>query len=310
MGSIPIPTSYGHKRGPLALTWIRVGTTTGASQSMCKENFMLVKPRVFPVIRSVIDEEGAREWLAYLGVKSYDLPSDQEKINMGAALVQLCAKRCYMSFEVGLNPNITRVRDDLAAFITNILETSHGSVLEHVSYSFALEGVSRVFTAEMNRHRVGTAISEGSMRYIAFQDIPYWIPLSIQNADDDTPYIRLAKERTRNVFEKAFQQAQENYAEMQKIWNYREEVKAFSEKKKLTSMFRRIIPIGVATGGVWTGNLRALRHIFTMRCSPAAEEEICLVASEMLKRMMESEPLIFGDFHLVDGYWTPRYIKV
>lgn len=271
---------------------------------------MLVNPHVFPVIRSVIDEEGVREWLAYLGVKSYDLPSDQEKIDMGAALVRLCAKRCYMSFEVGLNPNITRVRDDLAAFIVNILEISHGSILEHISYSFALEGVSRVFTAEMNRHRAGTAISEGSMRYIAFVDIPFWMPTSIQNAEDDTPHIRLAKERTRNVFEKVFGQAQEYYAELQKIWNYREEVKVFSEKKKLTSLFRRIVPIGVATGGVWTGNLRALRHIFTMRCSPAAEEEICLVASMMLKRMMECEPLIFGDFHLVDGYWTARYIKV
>lgn len=271
---------------------------------------MLVKPHVFPVIRSVIDEEGAREWLEYLGVKSYALPSDQEKINMGAHLAQLCAKRCYMSYEVGLNPNITRVRTDLAAFITNILETSHGSILEHIAHSFALEGVSRVFTAEMNRHRAGTAISEGSMRYIAFEDIPYWIPLSIQNADDDTPHIRLAKERTCEVFTRAFQQAQKNYAELQEIWNYREEVKVFSEKKKLTSMFRRIIPIGVATGGVWTGNLRALRHIFTMRCSPAAEEEICLVASTMLKRMMQFEPLIFGDFHLIDGYWTAHYIKV
>lgn len=271
---------------------------------------MNVSPHVFPIIQSTINSDGVQEWLEHLGVKSYDLPSDQEKYNMGAHLVRLCAKRCYMSFEIGLNPNITRVRHDLAEFITNILEIGHGSVLEHISYSFALEGVSRVFTAEMNRHRAGTAISEGSMRYIAFEDIPYWIPLSIQNSGDDTPHVRLAKERSRDVFAKAFRQAQENYAELQEIWNYREEVKVFSEKKKLTSMFRRIIPIGVGTGGVWTGNLRALRHIFTMRCSPAAEEEICWVASEMLKRMIQSELLIFGDFHLVDGYWTPQHIKV
>lgn len=271
---------------------------------------MQVSPHVFRVIRSVIDEEGVREWLDYLGVESFESPSDEEKVNMGAHLVRLCAKRCYMSFEVGLNPNITRVRDDLGEFITNILETKHGSVLEHVVYSFALEGVSRVFTAEMNRHRAGTAISEGSMRYIAFDDVPFWIPLIFQNTEGDTPHIRLAKERTRALFEKVFADAQDNYAELLKIWNYREEVKAFSEKKKLTSAFRRIIPIGVATGGVWSGNLRALRHIFTMRCSPAAEEEICLVAGLMLKRMMESEPLIFGDFHLVNSYWTPKHIKV
>lgn len=271
---------------------------------------MQVSPHVFRIIRSVIDEEGVREWLDYLDVESFEIPSDEEKINMGAYLVRLCAKRCYMSFEVGLNPNITRIRHDLAEFITNILEVSHGSVMEHVVYSFALEGVSRVFTAEMNRHRAGTAISEGSMRYIAFDNIPFWIPLSIQNVEGDTPQIRLAKERSREVFSKAFAQAQGNYAELLEIWNYREEVKAFSQKKKLTSMFRRIVPIGVATGGVWSGNLRALRHIFTMRCSPAAEEEICLVAGLMLKEMMESEPLIFGDFHFVDGYWTPKYIKV
>jgi thymidylate synthase (FAD) len=145
---------------------------------------------------------------------------------------------------------------------------------------------------------------------LAFDNIPFWIPLSIQSVEGEPPHIRLAKKRSREVFNKAFAQAQENYAELLKIWNYRKEVKVFSQKKKLTSMFRRIIPIGVATGGVWSGNLRALRHIFTMRCSPAAEEEICLVAGLMLKKMMESEPLIFSDFHLVDGYWTPKYIKV
>jgi thymidylate synthase (FAD) len=95
---------------------------------------MQVSPHVFRIIRSVIDEEGVREWLDHLGVEEYEIPSDEEKINMGAHLVRLCAKRCYMSFEVGLNPNITRVRHDLAEFITNILEVSHGSVMEHVGF--------------------------------------------------------------------------------------------------------------------------------------------------------------------------------
>lgn len=272
----------------------------------------MATPHVFRIFRSMPDTEGIAEWLDYLGIEDFPIPSDEEKINIGAELVRLCAKRCYMSFELGHNINLTRVRDDLGEFIENILKTSHGSVLEHVSNTFALEHVSRVFTAEMNRHRVGTAISEGSMRYIAFdEEIPYWIPTIFQNADDDIPSIRLAKAQTRKVFKRAFgKQALKNYKELMAIWDYKEEVKAFSEKKKLTSAFRRIIPIGVASGGVWSGNLRAHRHILEMRCSPHAEEEICLVASLMLKALMKSEPLIFGDFHLVDGFWTPGYSKV
>lgn len=271
---------------------------------------MTVTPHVFRIIRSMPDVEGISDWLDYLGIEEFPIPSDAEKINIGAELVRLCAKRCYMSFELDHNINLTKIRTDLAEFITNILKVGHHSVLEHVSNSFALESVSRVFTAEMNRHRVGTAISEGSMRYIAFnEEIPYWVPSIFQNADDDTEAVRTAKIQTRSVFETSFRQAEENYRNLMAIWDY-SEVKGFSQKKKFTSAFRRIIPIGVASGGVWTGNLRAHRHIFEMRCSPAAEEEICLVASLMLKALMESEPLIFGDFHLVDGYWTPEYSKV
>ncbi len=271
---------------------------------------MTVTPHVFRVFRTMPDVEGISEWLDYMGVKEFPIPSDKEKINIGAELVRLCGKRCYKSFELGHNINLTKVRDDLGAFITNILEVAHGSILEHVSNTFALEDVSRVFTAEMNRHRVGTAISEGSMRYIAFdEEIPYWIPSIFQNADDDTEAVRTAKIQTRSVFKTSFRQTSENYRNLMAIWNY-PEVKGFSEKKKFTSAFRRIVPIGVATGGVWSGNLRAHRHIFEMRCSPHAEEEICFVASLMLKALMKSEPLIFGDFHLVDGFWTPEYSKV
>jgi len=268
-----------------------------------------VTPTVFLIAKTEIDYQETRHWLGSIGAKQYILP-EKQAIQMGTLLVQLAAKRCYMSYEVGPNPNITRVRKDLGDFIDNILRVGHGSVLEHASCTFALENVSRVFTAEMNRHRAGMAISEGSMRYISFADIPYWVPLSIQDEEEDSPHILAAKGQTRALFDRAFLQMEDNYRELLAIWDYSESVKKFSEKKKLTSLFRRIIGTGVATGGVWSGNLRALRHIFTMRCSPHAEEEICMVASMMLERMIESEPLIFKDFYKEDGFWKPWYIKV
>ena len=70
----------------------------------------------------------------------------------------MAAKRCYMSFEAGLNPNVTRVRKDLTEYLDNVLKSGHGSVLEHATYTFAIENVSRVFTGELNRHRAGVGI--------------------------------------------------------------------------------------------------------------------------------------------------------
>lgn len=252
----------------------------------------------------------------------------------GATLTTLAGKRCYNAFDVGeANLNLTRVRQDMADFCDNVLKQSHGSVLEHTSYTFAIEGITRVATAELNRHRAGMAVSEGSGRYIRPSEFSYWLPLSIREQGFDEfcnergvtyenaiegQYDKLHEEwseveynkyLTRQLFIKAFNQMAENYAELESIWEIGA-VTDFHTKKQLTSLFRRVLGQGISTGGVWTGNLRALRHIFTMRCDQAAEEEICHVATLMLKKMMIAEPEIFGDFKQVDGFWQPTYRKV
>lgn len=286
-----------------------------------------VEPKVYLIAKTRVEGSEAQKWVSDLGAPQFPVFDGS---TCGEKLVQLCGKRCYMSFVAGLNPNVQRVRDDMKEFIDNILKVGHGSVLEHVSFSFALENVSRVFTGEMNRHRAGMAISEGSMRFIRFDDIPYWEPTSIQRVNFDGidipghlkdameydaaahDVLERKKERTRKVFADAFRSAEGYYKILMDIW--KEELSPdskFKDKKNVTSMMRRIIPMGVASGGVWTGNLRALRHIFTMRCDAAAEEEILLVASMMLEKMREVEPLFFGDFERnIDGYWRPKYTKV
>jgi thymidylate synthase (FAD) len=266
-----------------------------------------VEPNIYLIAKSHVDRDEARKWLDDLGATEYAIP---EVCTEAELLTTLAGKRCYMSFEAGLNPNVTRVRKDITAFIDNILKARHGSVLEHSTYTFAIENVSRVFTAEMNRHRAGWAISEGSMRYIRFHDIPFWTPLSIRKDDQDASEIAEAKAKTHDVFERAFRQMEENYRELEEIWSL-DSLKEFKTKKKITSMMRRIIGMGVATGGVWTGNLRAVRHVLSVRVDPAAEEEIAYVFSLVLKRMIEEEPNIFADFKQTeDGFWKPTYWKV
>lgn len=305
---------------------------------------------IFRIGKMQVDREEVRRWLDFIGAEAFVIPDDTEITN-NALLVALAGKRCYKSFVEGLNPNVTKIRKEYAAYFDNILNSGHGSVLEHCVYQFAIENVSRVFTGEMNRHRAGWAISEGSMRFIRYSEsIPYWEPDSIKGPCPEGLYelpdtintlhqdaglpnykpflleglqtamkhvapedrLDAKKALTRTVFQQAFSDQENCYRIMEAIWA--DELapdSKFKGKKEITSMMRRIVGMGVATGGVWTGNIRALRHVITMRASPQAEEEMLHVFSRIAKRMRDEDPLLFGDFEETpEGFWKPRYVKV
>lgn len=106
-----------------------------------------------------------------------------------------------------------------------------------------------------------------------------------------------------------FKFCEDKYKELVQIWDI-DNMKDFNQKKQITSCLRRIIPMGVATGGVWTMNMRALRHIIALRTSSHAEEEIAYVFSKIAQIMCSSEPRIFGDFVEFNGCWVPKNVKV
>lgn len=264
--------------------------------------------KVFPIAKTAVDYEEMEKWLKEIGAEEFykegDPPSDSEYI-CGVAAVN-----CYKAFGIGLNPNVEKIREDWNSYFENLLQSKHGSVLEHATWTWAIENCSRVFTGEMNRHRAGVAISERSMRYYRYDNgIPYWFPASMEIAGKDTKEMRGKKERTKEIFEEVFGFVQAKYNELLHVWD-RELQGKFSTKKQLTSVFRRLIPMGVATGGIWTFNLRALRHVLTMRCNPAAEEEICYICGLIAKTMIEECGYAFGDFYCENGFWKPKYEKV
>lgn len=316
--------------------------------------------KVFCIAQTRANPDAQRRWLDHIGAKETPVPRtegretdsepwEEKEVTDAGAICGLCAKRCYMSFEPGLNPNVTRVRKNWFDYLSNILKSGHGSVIEHASWTFAIEGVSRVFTGELNRHRAGVAISEGSMRYIRFDDIGFWMPISLSEGNTmlmptrkckvckgegrvthefggdqkcpecvdgrintlDADEFEKRKRLTRGIFEREFQNMENAYKTLCNLWGI-EEMKAFNVKKKLTSMFRRLIGMGVATGGTWTFNARALRHILALRTSPHAEEEIAMVIGMIGKWIVENEPALFGDFTLDEatGAWVPQNAKI
>jgi thymidylate synthase (FAD) len=206
---------------------------------------------------------------------------------------------CYRSWEPGLNPNVTRVRVDQDKYLENILASAHGSVLEHVSFSFVLHNVSRVLTHELVRHRPGTAVSQESLRFVRLADIPFWFPEWAQ-ADAE-----LMKRATALL-----EQMEEFQRWMAAHFRLDDEGVRFHEKKHKTSFMRRFAPDGVATGLLWTANIRTLRHTIEARTDPGAEEEIRLVFGKIGELMRSEAPALFADYSIEDGAWIPRWRKV
>jgi thymidylate synthase (FAD) len=259
-----------------------------------------VQPEVFLVARPELDYGQVAAYLREVGGESWLEKLDRGQLDNDALnLAEFAGRLCYRSWEPGLNPNVVRVRADQDKYLQNILASAHGSVLEHVSFSFVLHNVSRVCTHEIARHRPGVAISQESLRFVRLADIPFWFPEWAQ-ADAE-----LMKRATALL-----EQMEEFQNWMAAHFGLDEEGVPFHEKKHKTSFMRRFAPDGVATGLVWTANVRTLRHTIEARTDPGAEEEIRLVFGKIAELVRAEAPALFGDYTISDGAWIPAWRKV
>jgi thymidylate synthase (FAD) len=206
---------------------------------------------------------------------------------------------CYKSYGVGLNPNVTRIREDSRDYMSNVLAKGDGSILEHATITFAFLNISRITTHEIVRHRAGTAISQESLRYVRPHEISLWIPSDLQKVSSE--------------FEASVQEITRRYHELESKFDWNR--MTFEEKKRVTSALRRILPDGIATNMVWTANHRTLRWVIEMRTDPSAEVEIRKVFGQVAEICIHDYPLLYADFaktQLPDGtfQYTPKYSKV
>lgn len=300
---------------------------------------IIEKPSVFLISQPTLDWEQVRSYLREVGGPAENWADRVQgaEVPDGDALVEFGGRICYRSWEPGLNPNVTKVRQDTKSYLGNVLSSGHGSVTEHANYSFIFHNVSRVFTHEMVRHRAGVAVSQESMRFVRLTDIPFWFPTWALDDHD--------------LIERAL--ALLDQMEQFQVWmadhfglddtepcatcdgtgvvgigdddgplttgeepcsacsGKGEVVKNFGEKKHKTSFMRRFAPDGVATGMICTINVRALRHIIYMRTALGAEEEIRLVFDEVARLALDAVPNLMQDYspneHLE---WVPDFLKV
>jgi thymidylate synthase (FAD) len=259
------------------------------------EVYLIASPQVYwPAVRMYLNSvgEGADEWMTRVRELI-----DNEEMNEAEALTEFGGRLCYRSWKEGLNKNVTRVRTDSKAYFENLLSSRHGSVLEHAQYSFVFHNVSRVFTHELVTHRVGTAKSQESLRYVRLAELGFRIP----------EVLSPMREKIISIVE----QLEEFQMDAADKMGLDDKGVPFHVKKEITSALRRLAPIGLSTGMLWSANLRTLRFLCELRTAPGAEEEIRYVFDKVAGLMKAECPLVFQDFERwEDGQWVPKYSKV
>ena len=262
------------------------------------------RPTVYLVARTMLDHDGLSAYLQDIG--NPDWQADPA-VSDGENLIEAAGRMCYRSWQPydpekpeASNPNVTNVRRGNTAYIGNVLKSGHGSILEHVNLTFICRNISRAFTHELVRHRAGMAYSQQSLRYVRLDNLPFWIPESARE-----------NEAARKKFEDVIDFLETTQKELAEIFGMAG-IEDFTTKKQLTSMFRRVAPIGIGTTIMVSGNLRSWRHIIAMLTSPHAEEEIRLVTGQIAEICKEQYPSVFQDmtFDSASGAWTFEQPKV
>lgn len=206
-------------------------------------------------------------------------------------VVASAAKLCYSNTNaVDLIDSIT---DESAESFVQMLNTiGHESPIEHVSFTFAIDGVSRSLLAQITRHRLAS-FSVQSQRYVKLDHFEYIVPPEIQK-------IYGANE----IFETTMNHCLESYMKLTDILSSRYSKKLIDDghsedeaRKKAEKMAiedaRFVLPNACETKIVMTMNARELMHFFKMRCCNRAQWEIRELADKMLHLVKEISPALF-----------------
>ncbi|MEN3053022.1 MAG: FAD-dependent thymidylate synthase [Candidatus Methanosuratincola petrocarbonis] len=177
------------------------------------------------------------------------------------------ARQCYSKFSAakaysGLS------QDDIRRLLRKIIASGHLSVLEHASFTFVIDGISRACSHQLVRHRIAS-YSQQSQRYVKLDELEFIVPDSIAKDAE-----------AQRIFSKGLEMCREAYRSLLAKGIPAEDV-------------RYILPQASPTKIVVTMNARSLLNFFELRCCLSAQWEIRRVAEEMLTLVKGIAPTIF-----------------
>ncbi|MBQ1877026.1 MAG: FAD-dependent thymidylate synthase [Selenomonas sp.] len=182
-------------------------------------------------------------------------------------VVAMAARLCYSSSgaaELAEKLSDERVKE----MVEKIVKLGHASCLEHVSFTFGIEGVSRVLTHQLVRHRIAS-YDQQSQRYVAAHGFQYITPPTIAE-----------KPEAKAKFDALMQKIRATYDELTEMGVPKEDA-------------RYVLANAAETKILVTMNARTLLHFFNLRCCNRAQWEIRAMAYEMLRLVKEVAPTLF-----------------
>ncbi|MBQ2134470.1 MAG: FAD-dependent thymidylate synthase [Phascolarctobacterium sp.] len=181
--------------------------------------------------------------------------------------VAMSARLCYSP--IGAAQLEEKMSDEQAAkLVRKLVGMGHYSPMEHVTFTFAIEGVSRVLTHQLVRHRIAS-YSQQSQRYVKEHNFETIMPPSIA-----------ARPEAKEKFEKLMGEIQDLYNE-------------FVDMGVLAEDARYVLPNAAETKIVCTFNVRSLMNFFKLRCCTRAQWEIRQLAEKMLAECKKVAPILF-----------------
>lgn len=197
------------------------------------------------------------------------------------ALVYAAFRQCYHAgFVADMWPRLVAgeiSREKQAAFVSSVLESGHESPVEHVSFTFALSGVSRALTHQLVRHRVAS-YSQQSQRYVDGSKFDYVMPPSLARNPE-----------ARQCFEGIMERIGTAYRELKTLLEADGQTGSHANEDA-----RFVLPQAAASNIVLTMNARSLLNFFEHRCCARAQWEIRAVAEQMLTLCRNVTPELFG----------------
>ena len=208
-------------------------------------------------------------------------------------LIAAAAKLCYSSSPVqGIMDGLTPEKTE--GFLNMLSGLGHASPIEHVSFTFGIEGVSRSLLAQITRHRIAS-YSVKSQRYVEEGQFQYIVPPEIESIPD-----------AKSCFIASMERIQDDYNRLTDML-YRKHYPAFlaegmTEKEAHTKAMKKsiedaryVLPNACETKMVVTMNARSLYNFFHHRCCERAQWEIRALADAMLQEVKEVAPTLFAN---------------
>lgn len=240
----------------------------------------LIAPTIFVIARPTLD------WTAVEAFEKQEAVWRRATdVTDADSLVELAGRVCYLSFGNRQSPKTN------AEYIANLISHGHESVLEHAAWTLILTGVTRAFTHQLVRHRVGFSYSQLSQQYHTEEDARFIEPSSIARNPERQRKWRDAVIQAHKTYLGFIADEQANRSAFEELTD-REFLRAGR------SAARSLLPAATETKIVVSANARAIRYFLLQRGGIEGDEEMRVVSARLLEHVRDDAPALFADFRI------------